>query len=216
MPAPSRALSHVRYPLTTLLGSTSNVRLLRILERERLPQSATNLAGLAGLSPQGTRLVLDEFAQQHLVLVQGSGRALLYALNMSHPFAKPLEALFQHERQRWEILMTGIREALDRHGTAVRAAWLYGSVARGEDTPGSDLDIALLVSNHDVADEVREDLMPLEDQQQVSISLTALSAEEIAALPDGDRWWSDLVRDARILKGSAPQAAKRRASTATA
>ena len=90
------------------------------------------------------------------------------------------------------------------------------TVARAEDTARSDLDIALLVSSSKVADQVREDLMPLEDEQQLRISLTALTPKELAALPDDDRWWSDVVRDARILKGSAPEAAKRQVVKATA
>jgi len=216
MPAPSQAQSHVRYPLTTIFGSVGNVRVLRALVTDRSPQSAPQLARLTGLSPQGVRLVLDTLARQQLVKVHGSGRAQLYALNESHPFASALVALFQEEQQRWERLLTTIREMLAKHGAAVRAAWLYGSVARAEDTPRSDLDIALLVSSSDVADQIREDLMPLEDEQQLHISLTALTPKELAALPDDDRWWSDVVRDARVLKGSAPEAAKRQVAKATA
>ncbi|HSI60304.1 MAG TPA: nucleotidyltransferase domain-containing protein [Ideonella sp.] len=161
-------------------------------------------------------MVLDTLARQQLVKVHGSGRAQLYALNESHPFASALAALFQEEQQRWERLLAKIREMLVKRGAAVRAAWLYGSVARGEDTPRSDLDIALLVSSQAVADQVREDFMPLEDGQQLHISLTALTPKELAALPDDDRWWSDVVRDARVLKGSAPDLARRQLVKATA
>lgn len=216
MPAPSQAQSHVRHPLTAIFGSAGNVRVLRTLVTDRSPQSAPHLARLAGLSPQGVRLVLDTLARQRVVKVHGSGRAQLYALNESHPFASALVTLFEEEQQRWERLLSTIRETLGKRGTAVRAAWLYGSVARAEDTARSDLDIALLVASSDVADQVREDLMPLEDEQQLRISLTALTPKELAALPDDDRWWSDVVRDARVLKGSAPEAAKRQVAKVTA
>lgn len=216
MPALSQAQSHVRHPLTTIFGSAGNVRVLRTLVTERSPQSAPQLARLAGPSPQGVRLILDTLARQQVVKVHGSGRAQLYALNESHPFASALVTLFEEEQHRWERLLSTIRETLGKRGTAVRAAWLYGSVARAEDTARSDLDIALLVSSREVADQVREDLMPLEDEQQLRISLTALTPKELAALPDDDRWWSDVVRDARILKGSAPEAAKRQVAKATA
>ncbi len=216
MPAPSQAQSHVRHPLTAIFGSAGNVRVLRALVADRAPQSAPHLARLAGLSPQGVRLVLDTLARQQVVKVHGSGRAQLYALNESHSFASALVALFEEEKQRWERLLSTIRETLGKRGAAVRAAWLYGSVARAEDTARSDLDIALLVASTDVADQVREDLMPLEDDQQVRISLTALTPKELAALPDDDRWWSDVVRDARVLKGSAPEAAKRQVTKAMA
>ena len=105
--------------------------------------------------------------------------------------------------------MSSIREALKRHGS-VSAAWLYGSVARGEDESGSDVDIALVVRSRAVADEVRETLMPLEDAQQIHISLTALTTKELAALPEDDPWWANVVRDGRVLKGAAPEQTRRR------
>ncbi len=216
MPALSQTQSHLRYPLTSILGSAGSVRVLRALVADRAPQSAPQLAGVAGLTPQGVRLVLDTLARQQLVIVHGSGRTQLYALNASHPFSGTLVALFQEEQRRWDALLESIREVLARRGPAVGAAWLYGSVARGEDSPASDLDIAILVRSQAVADQVREDLMPLEDGQQLRISLTALTPKELAALPEDDPWWSDVVRDGRVLKGAAPDQARRRLAKPTA
>lgn len=216
MPALSQAQSHLRYPLTSILGSAGNVRVLRALASDRAPRSAPQLARAAGLTPQGVRLVLDTLARQQLVIAHGSGRARLYALNPLHPFANALVALFGEKERRWEALLASICEMLARHGPAVSAAWLYGSVARGEDSPDSDLDIAILTRSQTVADQVREDLMPLEDRQQLRISLTALTPKEFAALPDDDRWWSDVVRAAWVLKGPAPDQARRRLAKATA
>jgi predicted nucleotidyltransferase len=210
MPALSQTQSHLRYPLTSILGSAGSVRVLRALVADRSPRTAPQLAGAAGLTPQGVRLVLDTLDRQQLVIVYGSGRSQLYALNPSHPFADALVALFQDEQRRWDALLESIREVLAKRGPAVSAAWLYGSVARGEDSPASDLDIAILVRSQTVADLVREDLMPLEDGQQLRISLTALTPKELAALPEDDPWWSDVVRDGRVLKGAAPDQARRR------
>lgn len=210
MSVASQTQSHIRYPLTGLLGSAGNVRVLRALTGEPPVQSAPQLASLAGLTPQGARLVLDALVRQRLVVAHGSGRALLYELNESHPLAASLRTLYQDEQRRWDGVLESIRAVLQRHGTAVSAAWLYGSVARGEDSSASDLDVALVVRSQAVADQVREDLMPLEDAQQVRISLTALTPRELAALPEDDPWWANVVRDGRVLKGAAPEQARRR------
>lgn len=214
MPVPSQTQSHVRYPLSSLLGSAGNVRVLRALVADRAPQSAPELARRAGLSPKGARQVLEALVGQQLVLLHGSGRAQVYALSTSHPFSGAIAALFEAEALRWERLMTQLRGALSARGTDVQAAWLYGSVARGEDTPQSDLDIALLVASAAVTDSIREALMPIEDEHHIHISLTGLTPSELAALPEGDPWWSDVVRDARVLQGAAPDAVKRRLSRA--
>ncbi len=215
MPARSQVQSHVRYPLTSILGSAGNVRVLRALVAHRAPRSAPQLSGATGLTPQGARLVLDTLARQRLVGVHGSGRARLYSLDPSHALAPALAALFEGEERHWAALLVSIRETLGSRGPGVAAAWLYGSVARGEDAPGSDLDIALLVRSQAVADQVREDLMPLEDEQRLRISLTAVTPKELASLAQDDPWWSDVVRDGRVLKGSAPEQARRRLAKAT-
>lgn len=209
MPVPSQAQSHLRHPLTALIGSAGNVRVLRALATNAAPRSAPQLAATAGLTPQGARGVLTALARQRLVKVYGSGRTQLYVLNAEHPLASSLAALFQDEQRRWDGLMSSIREVLKRHGS-VCAAWLYGSVARGEDASGSDVDIALVVRSRAVADEVREALMPLEDAQQIHISLTALTTKELAALPEDDPWWANVVRDGCVLKGAAPDQTRRR------
>lgn len=162
------------------------------------------------------RPILDAFVRQRLLIAHGTGRTRLYVLNPSHPFADAVVALFAKERRRWDALLGSIHEVLARHGAAVSAAWLYGSVARGEDVPGSDLDIAILVRSHALADRVREDLMPLEDEQELRISLTALTPQELVALPEDGPWWSDVVRDGRVLKGQAPDHVRRRLAKAAA
>jgi predicted nucleotidyltransferase len=202
--------------LTALLGSAGHVRVLRVLATDRAPQSAPQLAAAAGLTPQGTRGVLDAMTRQRLVKAHGSGRTQLYELNTGHPLAPSLAALFEAEQWRWDGLMSSIRDVLERQGAAVGAAWLYGSVARGEDAPDSDVDIALVVRSQAVADRVREALMPLEDAQQIRISLTALTTPELAVLPEDDPWWANVVREGRVLKGAAPDQARRRLARAAA
>ena len=215
VPAPSQIQSHLRHPLTALLGSVGHVRVLRALASNRVPQSVPQLAAAAGLTPQGTRGVLDVLVRQRLVTAHGSGRTQLYELSAAHPLASSLAALFQDEQDRWDALLNSIRDVLDRHG-AVSAAWLYGSVARGDDAPDSDVDIALVVRSQAVADQVREALMRLEDAQQIHISLTALTAKDLAVLPEDDPWWLNVVREGRVLKGAAPNQARRRRARAAA
>lgn len=200
--------SHLRYPLTRLFGSPGNVRVLRALSDE-VAASTTQIASAAGLTPQGARLVLDVLAALGIVTVKGSARTQLFELTGVHPFRRPILELFQTERAIWEDLVARLRERLKKRA-GVQAAWLYGSVARAEDTPASDIDVALLVSAPDVGDKVREDLMPIEDELGVHVSVTALTARDLAALKAGDKWWSDVVRDSRLLKGVPPEVAMQR------
>lgn len=92
---------------------------------------------------------------------------------------------------------------------AVEAAWYYSSVARGEDGPGSDLDVAVAVRAGDVDGPLaplREALEPAEDDLLVSFSLVGLSREDVRRLSAGDPWWDGFVRDAKVLVGVRPEA----------
>ena len=182
--------------------------MLRALSDE-VASSATQVASSAGLTPQGARLVLDVLAALGIVAVKGSARTQLFELAAVHPLRQPILELFQAERAIWEDLVARLRERLKKHAD-VQAAWLYGSVARAEDAPASDIDVALLVSAPNVGDKVREDLMPIEDELGVHVSLTALTARDLAALQEGEKWWSDVVRDSRVLKGLPPEVAMQR------
>lgn len=210
--------SHLRFPLTRLLGNGGNVRVLRALTAYGAPMSAPQLARETGLTPQGVRLVLDGLQAQRAVNVLGSARSQLFVLNDEHPFIAPLRGLFVSEQERWEQLLRALHEALQAE-RQVRSAWLYGSVARGDDAPHSDIDIALVMARPQpaVAERVRAALLPLERSQQVGFSVAAVSEGDLAKLRPGDRWWTELERDAKPLKGNSPQqemARARRASRA--
>jgi predicted nucleotidyltransferase len=209
MRTPSGQQSHLRYPLTRLFGSSGNVRVLRVLA-DGLSSSATQIASAAGLTPQGVRLILDVLVAQNVVTVKGSARTQLFELTAVHPYRQSILELFKAESAAWEDAVTRLRDWLHQL-PGVKAAWLYGSVARGDDTPASDIDLALLVTSPKVGDKAREDLMTIEDELKVRVSVTALTAQDLAALHEGNIWWSDVVRDARVLKGGRPEAAMKTA-----
>ena len=207
--------SHLRYPLTLLLSNGGTVRVLRALAGYGGPLSSSQLARETGLTPQGVRLVLNGLHSQRLVNVLGAARSQLFSLSEDHPFIAPLRALFELEQSRWEHLQQALRKALKAE-RSVRSAWLYGSVARGEDGPHSDIDVALVMdrSAPEAAERVRQSLLPLEKAQQVTFSVTTVTTEDISKLPPRDRWWSELTRDAKVLKGTGPQQELARAKNA--
>jgi predicted nucleotidyltransferase len=200
----SRPQSHLRYPLTTLFGTPSNVRVLRELFAAGVPLSSSEIARRAGLAPQTARLVLNELAVQRVVTDSGRGRARAFAVAADYPFAGVLKSLFAAEAERWSLLFQELRKVLDDYD--VQSAWLYGSVARGQDGTGSDVDIAVVLGNDQQrSQELREVLMDLEDRFQVVISAVLLSAEELAEAKGGT-WLADSLADARLLKGDLPTA----------
>jgi predicted nucleotidyltransferase len=202
---PSSLQSFHRYPLTHVLASPGNVRVLRLLAEQGSPLAVSQLARDAGMTPVGVRAALASLLRQGLVTVFGQGHAQLYALNPTHPMAPPLKELFAQERTHWQSLLDDLRAAFARL-PSVQAAWLYGSLSRGEDIPGSDIDVAVAIERDDgpTVDAVREALHAVEDRHRVRTSVIALSPQSILARAETDAWWANLARDAQPLKGLEP------------
>ncbi|MGE0796747.1 MAG: nucleotidyltransferase domain-containing protein [Lautropia sp.] len=201
----SRPQSYFRFPLTQLLASGGHVRVLRALTSYGAPLSVTQIATDCGLSPRGTRFVLDSLVSQGMVRALGQARSQLYSIVQQHPLADAVTALFQQERGRWEDGMDALREAF-KSRRDVRSAWLYGSVARGEDKPHSDVDLVVVVNENslEVSQRVRDALLALGDTLSLHFSVVVLTPEELAALREDDPWWADVIRDAKVLKGHRP------------
>jgi len=197
--------SHLQYPLTAALGSSGNVRILRRLALHGGALGAAQLAEESGLTPAGARRAIGGLVGQGVLTAMGRARTTLFALSRGHPLTEALVALFEAERHQWESLSRQLRGVLANFDT-VKAAWLYGSAARGEDRAGSDVDIAIAVEGdvEQTADAVRAAMHPIEDRYRTAVSVVALAPGDILARVN-DPWWSDVVRDARVLKAIAPQ-----------
>lgn len=202
---PSSVQSHLRLPLTHLLASGGHVRVLRALLCHGGPLSVSQLAVDCGMSTRGVRNVLDTLVAQRAVMVLGPSRGQLFAAAVEQPLVAALRQLFEAERTLWESLQAQLREGLaqEKH---IRSAWLYGSVARGTDEPRSDLDLALAVDEDtlDVGRQVRDAVQVMGDRLGVHISPVVLTPSDLAQLAPTDTWWSDVLRDVKVLKGSAP------------
>lgn len=91
-------------------------------------------------SEPGVRKAVERLVVQGVVLRQEVGRAKLYRLNRQHIAAAHIEGL---ARLRAD-LVDRLRAALESWEEAPFAAILFGSVAHGEATTGSDLDLLLV------------------------------------------------------------------------
>jgi len=202
---PSSVQSFVRFPLTRLLASGGHVRVLRALLSHGGAQSAAQLASDCAMTARGVRNTLDALAEQGAVKVMGPAGTRLFAPALEQPLVSALAQLFEAERRHWQALQEHLGDGLATE-KQIRSAWLYGSVARGTDEPRSDMDIALVLveDSVDASRHVRDAMQGLGDRLGVHISPVVLTPSELARLPPGDPWWSEVLRDAKVLKGISP------------
>ena len=134
-------ISKARPGLAAALFSPVLRRVLGLLfgQPSRRFQSA-ELIRLAGSGTGATHRVLTRLAAVGLVTVTRSGNQKHYQANASSPVF--------HDLQRLIVKTVGVveplKQALEATAGDVRAAFVYGSVAKGTDTAGSDIDLMVI------------------------------------------------------------------------
>lgn len=114
--------------------------LATVVQLER-PVTVRELARHAGVSPQGALRIVNELAGAGLLITETAGRALMVSLNREHLAAEPLTALVGSRAR----LVERLRNELTAW-SGLAGAWLFGSAARGDGGPNSDIDILLVAT----------------------------------------------------------------------
>ena len=201
--------SHFRNPLEVLLNSVGALRVLRVLASHGGALPASALVDQTRLTRSVVHHTLKALTEEGIIQTMGRARSVLYQFDGLHPLASALQALFEAETQRADRVLEAIRTTADRLAPSVLAAWLFGSVARGEDTSRSDLDVAIVVDQEpadDLTHRVADELAPVEAAERVVISVVGLSRSDLLRLPSlNPQFWASLRQDAVVLTGPGPE-----------
>ncbi len=208
MRTPNVPESYLRHPTSTLLATPGSVRVLRELLESEAPLPVRALAQRTRLSAQTVRNTLAGLQEGGMVEELGEGRSRLYRVDVGHPLYLPLGTLFQAEAERFDTVVEGLATAARNLTPAPLGMWIYGSVARGEDAPEGDMEVALVAADEEVETPVtrlREMLSPLQDVQRVWISVVGLSPSEVRRLAGKeDRWWKGATDPHLLVFGKGP------------
>jgi predicted nucleotidyltransferase len=212
-PAASSALHH---PLDQVLGSPALVRVIRVLAGHGGSLDVAEIARRARLTPPSARAALRRLLEAELITGLGVGRSMACALRLDHPLATALIALFMAEREQADAVLGAIRAAASGLRPAPLGVWLYGSVARGEDEPASDVDVAIVSALPDPsgqADALRSGIATALPALGHRISVIAFALEDVRRLAaEGAEIWTEIVRDAAVLAGDDPTGVLERVS----
>jgi predicted nucleotidyltransferase len=189
--------------LDEILGRRSKVRLLRALGPLDRPVSGREAARLAGLSHRAIT-ALDELAALGVVIRREAAGQHLYTFNREHVLANAIQHVFVEEERRSSLILDRIRSVAAEAGALY--AGVFGSAARREDRPGSDLDL-FIVLEHEEAKESAKDAMVLaieELQEHYGVRLSPVVVSLVEArrqAREESPLVQDVIRDARRVHG---------------
>ncbi len=207
-------------PLDSALGSASKIRVLRLLIEQDRTVSGREAARLTGMSHTAIRRAIDELARSGLIHREESGRQLLCRANRDNLLVlQLLVPLFKAEAHWPKFLFSRIRELVSRIENQapketrkefeIIAVLIFGSVAKGNDRPGSDLDVMFLVRNEHTADSVGfgvfELLIDLSRELGIEVRPVVITlAQAKHQLGERDYFIMNALRSARVVMGEIP------------
>jgi predicted nucleotidyltransferase len=147
--SPSRVDSIAGHSVADALFTGTQQRVLALLFGQ--PHRSFYASELIGLAKAGSGAVQRELArlsQSGLVTVKKVGSQKHYQANVDSPIYAELHGI----TQKTVGLAEPLREALSPLARKIRAAFVYGSVAKRQDTAASDIDVMVLSDELSYAD----------------------------------------------------------------
>ncbi|WP_185021597.1 nucleotidyltransferase domain-containing protein [Curtobacterium sp. PhB130] len=137
-------LMEVAEPLATLVGRTA-ARAIRVLARTDSGMTGRQVARVAGVaSHTGIKRALDKLELAGLVVVERGLQHSSYRANRSHVLWPAIELALEARQE----LERRIVHLVDRSDVGVISVSVFGSVARGDSTAASDVDLVVVFDDH--------------------------------------------------------------------
>jgi len=146
--------------LETLLGSRTKIKILRTLHKHRGKEfTIRELADFIGVSHTGVRKALNDLYEMNVINLRAIGNSHVVSINNSSHLLALMDTIFEYEEETVSLLVESLREGLcDKDH--VKQVLLFGSVARTEEEPRSDIDILILTDDKERAEESVSTLQP--------------------------------------------------------
>lgn len=141
-------ITYMRFhrPIEDLVRGRASVRVIKaLLGSPTKGFTGRELAGVAQVHPSDALDVLNRLRSYGLVDRRTIGRAHLWEVNRNHWLVKPLGGLIKADDGAVASLHSLIRSHLEAL-PEVRRVVLFGSVARGDERPNSDIDILIVTA----------------------------------------------------------------------
>jgi len=187
--------------LDDLFSSGSKVRILRLVFRfEEREFTEREIAQMIKMSPNTVNLAMADLGSTNVLRFKRIGRTNICQVNRSSVLYPVLRDLFDFERGALEDLYSRIADVLPKDDKAL----IFGSYARGEMSPDSDLDVLIIAKNKEKTQDVLDDLVfSIIRTHSVVVSPVILSKEEFEKQKGSKRYIKNALADGVWIQGEA-------------
>jgi predicted nucleotidyltransferase len=148
-----------------VFGTSERVKVLRVLVKYPKEFTSRELSGYCGVSVRGVIDILTLFERYGFVNSRRVGKSIVWKINKNSYLVKSLILpIFEAEADIMDSLKQKISAMVE--GSPIKKAVIYGSIARGEERPDSDIDLLLVVEKRgkwleELQDKLRSEVLGL-------------------------------------------------------
>lgn len=200
--------SHLYQPLDGVFGSVAAVRVLRVLINHGGSLAVSDIARRTQLTLPSVRTSMRRLIEERILTGIDAGRTTIATFDRATPLAAVLIGIFAAERRQAATTLDLVKRGALRLKPRPMALWLYGSVARGNDSHASDIDIALVTGAPNAGEQamaLRKHLGHTLDMEGDRISVIAMRPTDVRKMAaKNSKLWRQLQRDVVVLAGDSP------------
>jgi len=186
--------------LDQILGTRTKVAVLRLLCTNRKQFTGREIAQRTGRGVVNVHRALRELVDAGVVEVEEKRVARLFRVAEENPLVRQvLIPLFEGESRIEEGLWD---ELVAAGGGEVVSLVVFGSRARDEAKPASDVDVLIVVSDRKAIERVREKALELGLKHGISIQAICVGLEELPRWTrENAELWARIVEEGMALRG---------------
>ena len=180
--------------LTKLFGSKARVKVLSLFMLNAGSEYyLREIAQRTGLAVRSVQRAVEDLCEIQILEREKRGNSIYFRLNGQNPIVADLKGVFLKT-----VGLGGfLRDALSENAQ-IDAAFIYGSIAKGEETATSDIDLALI--GEVPPRELSDLLSDLEERTGREINATSFTQEEWGKrIASGDHFATTLLHEPKYM-----------------
>lgn len=152
--------------LERIVGSKTKIAVLRVLSRNlNWNYSITELSKDVNLNKSLVSKVIEELQNEHVVKVLIKGKTKLCRINAENKIVREIIIkLFENEKKVLDSVIDNlIKQIKPEKNSSILSMILYGSFAKEEFTPRSDIDLMIIVKNKAEIKKIKQMLLKVSE-----------------------------------------------------
>jgi predicted nucleotidyltransferase len=193
------------YHTEEVLGTRSRVAVLRVLVGVSVPLSIRQVARQARISHVSALEALNDLVEIGVVASSIAGRSHIHWLERRSLVTRALVLpAFEAEAGSGDLLIAELRRFMPE---GFISAVLFGSYARGDMRPGSDVDVLLVGTDRIALDSALDSLDAIAAEMRAvfgaTVSVMGYTLEQVNALRGSGSFIDGVVEDGIVIYGAA-------------